>query len=238
MPHWVREMIAAVSLVAAATTTFAQVQDASIGYSLNLAPGWSAISDEAFAPLKALQGSGLEFIGVYSPSAAWKPGEAAMILQFQKLKTEAFTREGLAEALMGEASKVKGSTIAASFEQVLTGAGANVAYFDSTQDRYAIASTPREGSRVLVVGYFCSQGIVQMTFEAPAASYAALQPQIAAIAGGVKIAPEKAFKAKPSPDAAKSDNTGFRIVIAITIAAVGFGIAKSSLKKKRVASKV
>ena len=35
---------------------------------------------------------------------------------------------------------------------------------------------------MLVVGYFCAQGILQMTFETPAASYTGLQPQIAAIA--------------------------------------------------------
>jgi hypothetical protein len=88
-------------------------------------------------------------------------------------------------------------------------------------------------ARNLAAGFLTSEGAVQFNCYAAEAAFESRLGEFRSMIGTVKVAGSKRFRAKGEPVEIERNGSAMRIVIGITVAAIGFSIAKHAVKKRQ-----
>lgn len=242
MRRWPRWVVESAVIAAAAGWSAAQtvVRDETRGWSITLPAGWSDAPPELLERVNASwkarnPGGTLVFTRAFVPEGSDGSAPPYVLVQFLPLKTRALTHEQIASTL---GMQLKGAAEPGGFDDVIVSRRVDGAAYDATKSAYVMASTLAlpgvEGSvRNLAAGFLTSEGAVQFNCYAPDATFEGRLPEFRTMIDGVQVDPSRRFRAKGEPVELKGDGSSMRIVIALTVAAVGFGIARSAARKRQ-----
>ena len=241
-PRWVVECaavagVAGVVGVAAAQTV---VRDEARGWSVALPAGWRDAAPELLERVNASwrvrnPAGTLVFTRALVPEGSDGSVPPYVLVQFLPLKTRSLTHEQIATTMGME---VKGEHEAGGFEDVIASRRVDGAAYDAKRSAYAMTSTLTVPGvevvvRNLAAGFLTTEGVVQFNCYASDGAFEGRLGEFRSMIDTVKVDESKRFRAKGEPVELKGDGSSMRIVIGLTVAAVGFGIAKSAARKRR-----
>ena len=242
MRRWPRWVVEGVMVAAATGLSAAQVvvRDEQRGWSVELPPGWREAAPELLERVNASWRSRnpdgtLVFTRAMVPEGSDGSGPPYVLVQFLPLKTRSLTHEQIASTLGME---MKGEGEPGGFEDVIASRRVEGAAYDRTRRAYVMTSTltlpGMEGAaRNLAAGFLTSEGAVQFNCYAAEAAFESRLGEFRSMIGTVKVAGSKRFRAKGEPVELERNGSAMRIVIGITVAAIGFSIAKHAVKKRQ-----
>ena len=238
-PRWAAEsaMVAAMAGLAAAQ---AVVRDEQRGWSVEVPPGWQeaspALLERVNASWRARNPEGtLVFTRAMVPEGSDGSEPPYVLVQFLPLTMRGLTHEQIASTLGMEIKDAKGP---GGFEDVIASRRVDAAAYDRERRAYAMTSTltlpEAQGvARNLAAGFLTSEGAVQFNCYAMEADFEGRLGAFRSMIDSVKVAGSKRFRAKGEPVELENNGSAMRIVIGITVAAVGFSIAKHAVRRKQ-----